>query len=245
MSIGFVLRATDGLVVVADGLTSHAVTNAPVDSDVAKIAKAPHDLSFVVVALGRASVGGVPTHEVVGDVLAEIPADELKGMGLREVMEVVLTGLGQKMAALPQQLLTQEGETLTVGLHVLVAGYAVGGRDAEVWTGTVPEVAPGVTQSIEGVTMSGSGGEADTLVFDLFDSYFASLDLPEPPSSFYLLDGLSMAEVWARAEAQLRLAAAERAEVFRDAGVGGTWLAAHVRPGAPVTLCAADIGPPA
>ena len=126
MSIGFVLRATDGLVVVADGLTSHAVTKAPVDSDVAKIAKAPHDLPFVVVALGRASVRGVATHEVVGDVLAEIPADELKGMSLREVMEVVLTGFGLKMAALPQQLLRQEGETLTVGLHVLVAGYAVG-----------------------------------------------------------------------------------------------------------------------
>ena len=127
MSIGFVLRATDGLVVVADGLTSHAVTNAPVDSDAAKIAKAPHDLPFVVVALGRASVGGVPTHEVVDEVLSAIPADELKGMDLREVMEVVLTGLGQKMAALPQQLLTQEDATLTVGLHVLVAGLR-GGR---------------------------------------------------------------------------------------------------------------------
>ncbi len=94
--------------------------------------------------------------------------------------------------------------------------------------------------------MCGSGGEADTLVFDLFDSYFASpLDLDEPPRSFYLLDGLSAAEVWARAEAQLRLAVAERAELFRDAGVGGTWLVAQVRASAPVTLCAAAIGPPA
>src|SRR4051794_40767736 len=50
MSIGFVLRATDGLVVVADGLTSHAVTNAPVNGDTAKIARAPHELPFVVVA---------------------------------------------------------------------------------------------------------------------------------------------------------------------------------------------------
>lgn len=65
MSVGVALSALDGVVVFADGRTSHVVDDEAQSDRAVKLVAAPHDLPFVVVLIGRSSINGVVAANLV------------------------------------------------------------------------------------------------------------------------------------------------------------------------------------
>jgi hypothetical protein len=160
VSVGFALRATDGFVVVTDGRTSDVGSGRPLTDHAVKVTAAPDDLPFVVVALGRAAVNGVPVNKLVGEILAGVPYETLRATDLKMVTLMVVAGLNGAAKVWPQAGYDADGEELTVGFHILVAGYSLDASPevgAEVWTATSPSTGMGPEVSVGEVTLCGFG----------------------------------------------------------------------------------------
>lgn len=247
MSVGVALSASDGVVVFADGRTSHVANGeAQLDTTV-KLVAAPHGLPFVVVPLGRASVNGVTAASVVKRGLDSFPYEDLRTKDLRNVTERLVSVLEAKDAEFPQECVGEKGEYQRTGFWLLVAGY--GGtnssEDAEIWITTIPTRDLPPRPSAQPVTVCGPGTHFDTLIHDLFDSFNDDLDAEDlkDGQDTYRLRGLTMTQVRERAEGMLSDAASVYPNDFSAAGVGGRWLFAQVGPEGPVRVDAADIGP--
>jgi hypothetical protein len=247
MSVGVALQASDGVVVFADGRTSHYYLGGQAQSDAtAKLVTAPHDLPFVVVPLGRASVNDVSAADLVVRILDELPYEDLHAMDLRTVTLHLVSGLVGADAVWPQEGFGENDEPLQSGFSLLVAGYGLATvGSAEVWTATVPTRGLPPQRSVDPVTVCGPGKESDRIVQNLFDSFEEDLDagtLNDDPDS-YKLRGLSMAQVRQCAEQLLRSAAESNPRDLYVGGVGGWWLLAQVGSEGPVKIELADIGP--
>ena len=247
MSVGVALRAWDGVVVFADGRTSDAVGGEAQSNTTVKLVAAPHDLPFVVVPLGRASVNGVVAADLVELVLSDLPYEDLRTMDLRTVTQLLVSALVAADAVWPHEGASEKGESLRTGFSLLVAGYglATPSENATVWTATVPTRGLPPQLSEEPITVCGPGTDSDTLVYDLFDSFNDELEdgtLADGQDT-YRLPGLSMMQVRERAEAMLRTAAGTYPRELFDGGVGGWWLFAQVGSDGPVKVDSADIGP--
>lgn len=247
MSVGVALSASDGVVVLADGRTSHLVGGEAQSDTTVKLVVAPQDLPFVVVPLGRASVNGVVAADLVELVLDALPYEDLRTMDLRTVTLCLVSALVAADAVCPQEGVGDKGQYLRTGFSLLVAGYGATTppENAEVWTATVPTRGLPPELSKEPVTVCGPGEESDTLVHDLFDSFNDELKdgtLADGQDT-YRLRGLSMTQVRERAEAMLRTAADMYPRDLLAGGVGGRWLLAQVGPDGRIKLDSADIGP--
>jgi hypothetical protein len=250
VSVGVALRASDGVVVIADGRTSAQVTGESLLDDAVKITAPPHDLPFVVMALGRASVNKVPINKIISALLEAIPYEDLRAMDLRTVTSHMLIGLTGANVPWPQTGYDEDDHGLSVGFHVLVAGYSGGPKadsqlGVEVWTGTVPTRGMGPQTTAEGVAICGGGTEVDALVYDLFDGFNDALadESIDEGIDYYRMRGLPTSEIRERAATMLRTAVEQDPDVFTNGRVGGRWLFASVGAGGPVMLETDDIGP--
>lgn len=247
MSVGVALSALDGVVLFADGRTSHVVNGEALSDTTVKLVAAPYDLPFVVVPIGRASINGVDAANLVKRGLDNFPHDDLRIMDLKTVTERLASVLETKEAESPQEGVGERGEYTKTGFSVMVAGY--GGtnsfEDAEIWTSTIPTRDLPPQRSAQPVTVCGPGTYFDTLIHDLFDSFNDDLDAGDlkDGQDTYKLRGLTMKQVRERAEGMLREAASNYPNDFCAAGVGGRWLLAQVGPDGPIRVDTADIGP--
>ena len=247
VSVGVAMSATDGIVVFVDGRTSDSVSGKAQADETVKLVVAPHELPFVVVPLGRASVGGVSAVDLVESVLADLPYEDLRTMDLRTVTLHLMSGLVAAAAVWPQGLQDEDGNEFRNGFHLLVSGYGAttAPSRAEVWTATVPTRGLAPNLSTEAVTVCGPGQDSDTLIYDLFDRFAEGLEEETlaDDTDTYRLSGMTMAQVRVEAEARLRTAAAMNPDELYAGGVGGWWLLAQVGPDGTAKVERVDIGP--
>jgi len=261
VSVGFALRATDGLVVIADGRTSTRTEEGALvpDTDHAvKLNLAPDGLPFVAMVLGRSGVGSVLMNEFIDDILASVPAAELKTMTLVEVGEL-LSGRLEAGAAehAPQRLEMDDGTVEHSGFHILVAGFGHRNKntvDGDVLVGGFSVSANPLVPSITGFTLCHSGPGLGTPVNErvtkLFDEFMDRLpnaddDDAEFPdlAEAYIFNGAAMKTVVNEAPRIIAADVAQAEDTYTEGGVGGIWKMVTVTPAGvsdPVDL---DIGP--
>lgn len=261
MSVAFSLRATDGLVVVADGRTSGRNAEGelvPRKDRTVKVAPVPYGLPVAVVVLGRATINGIELSQFVQRALSEIPRETLREMTVAEIGDKVVHALarGARSTTTPA-LIADEGQVL-VGFHILVAGYDPGSHaesEARVLYGGFAENEEPLRESDDGFTLCQRGFElwpaVNERVSRLLDRTTEAIqsapsDSPAILDSYtqdYVFEGLTMDEIVASLPGLLKRDIQKDRTPYDESGVGGRWILAKLAPVREPEVLVRDIGP--